>query len=329
MIDSWALLREAADAVLHLLPRPLPGFHTSEQVRALLRWGERLQASPRLLEADAGARIVSLVFTVYVAVLGRDVQPCVRVAREQTGNAANKVADGCADVQQHACGTPTNAATSSHASDDTDTLASRVAFMSSMVDGLEELTAAARTDMVAVCRRSFLQGPLVAARYVCERMPWDELLQDTATVRLCACPAARASSLLTFERCYRNGTHRVPSQLVTDNVRHRSLTCAPTKDSEILSARVQAAEVADLVKRLLAVLFAAAALCMPSLDGTQNLDAFEVTADDAGANGDADDEASPDVTVLITGAMSITHDSQAIAVLCALRANRGNAPLSE
>ena len=85
--------------------------------------------------------------------------------------------------------------------------------------------------------------------------------------------------------------------------RCRSLTSAPTQDSELLSAAVQAAELADLVKRLLAVLFAAAALCMPNLDGTQNLDAFEVTADDAGADGDADDEASPDVTVLITGAL--------------------------
>ena len=198
MIDSWALLREAADAVLHLLPHPLPGYQTGEQVRRLLRWGERLQASPRLLEADAGARIVSLVFTVYVAGLGRDMQLCVRVARKQPGDAANGVVDGCADVQPHACSIPANAAISSHESIDTDTLASRVAFVSSMVDGLEELAAAAQTDMVAMCRRSFLQGPLVAARYVFERMPWDELLQDTATVRLCACPAARAVSL-TFE----------------------------------------------------------------------------------------------------------------------------------
>jgi hypothetical protein len=73
----------------------------------------------------------------------------------------------------------------------------------------------------------------------------------------------------------------------------------------------------DFVRRCLAVLFSAAALCVPYLDGTLNVDAAEVLQGERGEGIDdipdgtcmdmTDHELAPDVTILITGVSSVWY----------------------
>ena len=70
LLDSWDKIREGAGEALLLLPSPLPGIDTPEEVLKLMQLGLNLLRSPRLKDADAGARIIVLIFQQYVMGLG-------------------------------------------------------------------------------------------------------------------------------------------------------------------------------------------------------------------------------------------------------------------
>jgi hypothetical protein len=191
MIDSWDLLREAAASVLHALGRPLPGYASLAQVQSLLAWAQALTASPRPHEADTGARVVSLVYTVYVAHLGwglhlADPDPCI-------ANAA--MTNGCVS----GAGTSSAAAPLDMCRE--RNVGQCVAFMQQQVAALEAGLAAAERDMAAACRRSFVQGPLMAARYVCEALPWDAITRDPAVVRSVSFVRRQAAASLLLCQC--------------------------------------------------------------------------------------------------------------------------------
>lgn len=54
LVNSWDQLRESAAKVLLLLPSPLPGLASPQQLLPLLVWAAQLLDSPRQHEADAG-----------------------------------------------------------------------------------------------------------------------------------------------------------------------------------------------------------------------------------------------------------------------------------
>lgn len=70
LLDSWDKIREGAAEALLLLPAPLPGIDTPEDVLRLMQLGLTLLRSPRLKDTDAGARIILLIFQQYVMGLG-------------------------------------------------------------------------------------------------------------------------------------------------------------------------------------------------------------------------------------------------------------------
>jgi hypothetical protein len=196
MIDSWDMLREAAHNVLHALSHPLPGYETPESVKSLLERSTKLLLSPRPHEADAGARIVSLVQNIYVAELQWSISlspkvevyistpptSCVAPTRGQLHNSSirpqpvNTAAEGAATGSV------------AHSMQQTETgevqaLQGRIDFLLSMLVGLEAALKAGREDMVAACCHSFLQGRLLAMRYTCELLPWEDVVRFAALVR--------------------------------------------------------------------------------------------------------------------------------------------------
>eukprot|EP00884_Botryococcus_braunii_P012115 jgi/Botrbrau1/20904/Bobra.0135s0035.1 len=76
--DSWERVREAAQEALDLLPAPLPGYATLESVESLKIRGLQLLNNPRAAQADAGARMLSLLFRSYVKGLGWELQLTAR-----------------------------------------------------------------------------------------------------------------------------------------------------------------------------------------------------------------------------------------------------------
>ena len=99
MNDDWDLVRSTAVNCLLLLPTPLPGFGTEEQLYPLLRWACHLVDSPRcviasvtgsqifelcrLRENDCGARIILLLYKKYVVSLGWSVTLFPEIAVKQ------------------------------------------------------------------------------------------------------------------------------------------------------------------------------------------------------------------------------------------------------
>ncbi|KAJ9513159.1 hypothetical protein QJQ45_029351, partial [Haematococcus lacustris] len=64
-VDSWDKLRQGACSALLKLGSPLPGLATPAQLQPLLEWAQGLMWSPRLREADAGARMLRLMLAKY------------------------------------------------------------------------------------------------------------------------------------------------------------------------------------------------------------------------------------------------------------------------
>jgi hypothetical protein len=149
VIDSWDKVRESAAEALLLLPAPLPGLDTPKQVQNLLQWGLRLLSNPKLKSADAGARILLLVFQHFVV-----------------GSQGWRIGAHPAVVYQ-------SLATHSGAGHNAvlDFLATMVSLISSRVD-------AGEADLTAASRESLAHGPLLALRYILPFVPWVALLSD-------------------------------------------------------------------------------------------------------------------------------------------------------
>jgi hypothetical protein len=154
---------------LALLPTPLPGLETPAALLPLLAWARQLLMSPRLFEADAGARIVSLVADDYVTRLGWRVTlwPAPAAVPPPAG------APGGGSGRVHPC-------------------AAAAAFellreLAAKAAGQAEL---AGRDLAAAACHGLAHGPLLAARYVCEALPWEPVLAAAAT----GAPAARAEA---------------------------------------------------------------------------------------------------------------------------------------
>lgn len=212
-VDSWDNLREGAMRVLQKLSRPLAGCTQPEQVQQLLHWSMALLASPRVREADSGARLLCLVQEIYVADLAWVILPSTLTVRppaspdkstpptlshpnndsnlgevEEVNNAAS-ADDGSSTGQARqgvsagSCGAGSGVAESGERSID-GAYRAQVAFFGSLVDMVEAKVVLARDSMVAACRESFLHGSLLALRYFLASYPWKDVLARPAHVRL-------------------------------------------------------------------------------------------------------------------------------------------------
>lgn len=187
--DSWDPMREAASSVLQALPRPLPGLTTPAELQQLLDSVAARMCSARLHDAEAAARVLSLVDQVYVAQLGWSVQraggaPLQRTQPPCTDADAHSALDirlRAAPPQQPSA-TPSGHSGSQRAS---ASLERRLQLLEALAGHSDAVLAAAAEDCVAACRRGFLQGPLLATRRLCEGVPWYVVAQDAALVRPC------------------------------------------------------------------------------------------------------------------------------------------------
>jgi hypothetical protein len=149
MEDSWELMREAASNVLRGIGHPLPGFETPATVAALISQGVALMNNPKPEQADAGASLIALAHALYVSQLGWVIK-----------------AQGKAfEVMQDAGG---------------GELLKSLDLVETVLSVADEVVADAELDMVATCRRGFLQGWLLAIRYICDDIAWDAVIRREA-----------------------------------------------------------------------------------------------------------------------------------------------------
>ena len=196
VVDGHDKLRAAAVRVLAYLPAPLPGLAAPAALLPLLAWARALLMSPRLRDADAGARIVKLVFDVYVLRLGWRVrlwpEPAAEAPPDGRANDGAGAASGGGDAPTppaNATGgaalllTPppphgggrnaakAAAALSGRGLHPDAPAAAAVALRSLLLKAGQQADLASR-DLAAAARHGIAHGPLLAARYAVESIPW-------------------------------------------------------------------------------------------------------------------------------------------------------------
>lgn len=169
--DAWDKIRESSALMLRMLPSPLPGYTTPEDLLCLLRHACDLTFQPRLPLADAGARLLLLVLQQYVLKLGWKVSPGVVVVRQSS---TAEVAGVLPPQQaQQVITLPME-----NEDDNFDNKAEGhiagvvLQYLDSMLDMLEHAVQAAQHDMYTACRSSLAHGPLLAIRYIVAHIPW-------------------------------------------------------------------------------------------------------------------------------------------------------------
>lgn len=176
-------------AALRALPKPLPGLEQASAVTALARWALGLLRSPRPFEASAAAQLLSLLHDVYALGLGWQIRvhptaavshPAVdsTAAEEMTVEEARR-AGGVAPVGVRAS----------------------VEFFASVVEAVEAAVAAAEADMVAACRESFLQGPLLLLQALLGAFPWAAVMPLGQAVRSAHCTPCCARTSACGGQC--------------------------------------------------------------------------------------------------------------------------------
>ena len=236
------MLRHAARSVLQAVGHPIAGYSSVGAVQALLRRGLRGLRQLRAPAADAGAAIVSLVHTVYVR--GLHWRVVDGALREPDAGIV-----GAVDLQS-------------------------LQLLGLLLDASEEAVRHAQRDMAPQCREGFLQGRLLAIRYIVGDIPWRAVLRDAAAVRP---PGLRHAFIGALD--------------------------GPGQPSSLGVRCQQAQRASALLVRLLDVALAAARLCMPYLDGTVNVGAADVFALEDDCEECADGASAPAATTLVTGAV--------------------------
>lgn len=140
--DPWDKIRESASEALLLLPAPLPGLSSPEAVQALVQRALQLLRSPRMKDADGGARLVVIVFQQYVLRLGWQV-------------ALKSGSTGDIEVQVQL----------PRAGSDESSEAPALAFLDNLLGLVDANIAAGEADLLGASQRSLAHGPLLALRY--------------------------------------------------------------------------------------------------------------------------------------------------------------------
>jgi hypothetical protein len=184
VVESWVPLRNLAASVLRLLPWPPPGLDQQDDVLRLVNQSAMLLRSPRPLEADAGAKLLSLVHDCHALQFGwiislypvPQVEARMPICDAQTGS-QNLFQTETSQFGQH---TSTSFEASLH-------------LTSSLLQAVQAAILLAEDDMVAACKQSFSQGNLLALQYVIAQFPWTET--HTHGPEVCLCQQAWHDSL--------------------------------------------------------------------------------------------------------------------------------------
>lgn len=163
--------------VLELLPCPLPGFETPQQLQPLLLWAVELQHSPRVRESDAGALTLRLLAVKYLIGLHWTLRVLPNISVSAAGVNTHTTSSG---RQVSAC---------------TETLvAAAAAFLSSLTGQLRARVVLAQQDMAAASRAGLAHGLLLSLRYCVEVLPWPALAGSRCHVSITASNTAAAAA---------------------------------------------------------------------------------------------------------------------------------------
>jgi hypothetical protein len=212
---------------LSLMRTPLPGLETPAALRPLLLWARQLLMSPRLFEADAGARIVKLISDDYVTRLGWRVTLWPQLSVEvptAAGQRARPAGPAAAAGRVHP-----------------GAAEAALGLLRSLASKAQQQATLGADDLAAACRHGLAHGPLLAARDVCEGLSWEPMLA-AATAAPFPAPAAPGAA--------RAGAGRAPA------------AGAGAGGAAGMGVRGAAAAV---VEQLLTVLRAVAAVALPPL----------------------------------------------------------------
>ncbi|KAF5829399.1 hypothetical protein DUNSADRAFT_16153 [Dunaliella salina] len=170
-VDSWEKLRQNASCALLAFPTPLPGLADPASLLPLVAWAHGLLWSPRMREADAGARMLALVFTKY----GSGLHWCISLFPTPTilppfyHHQQQQQQQHDQQLQQYSAAPFTPMFVACHS------------FLSSILQLVEQqiqLAQAPEADgggLLVASRTCFAHGPLLLFRYVCTDINWATL----------------------------------------------------------------------------------------------------------------------------------------------------------
>ncbi|KAK9806642.1 hypothetical protein WJX73_003561, partial [Symbiochloris irregularis] len=151
IVDSWDRVREQAAAALQWLPTPLPGVETPEALICQVEWAAGLLSSPRVREADAGARLAGLLFQKYAQKLGWHMSLHPSACALEAALPGNMQAT--------------------------------LTFLDSLLASMQASLDLADSDLVAACRTGLNHGVLLLIRYVVPSLPWHSAAHELPALR--------------------------------------------------------------------------------------------------------------------------------------------------
>jgi hypothetical protein len=157
---------------MELMPSPLPGCETPQQLLPLLTWAMQLLQNPRVRESDAGARTLQLVASKYLVGLGWTLTVAPKPSVTAAGAAGAAVEAPASDGQ---------------------VVAAAAAWLGSLTSQLRSQLMSAHADMAAASRHGLVHGPLLALKYTVEVLPWQMLASSSAQVSVVVSAAAAAA----------------------------------------------------------------------------------------------------------------------------------------
>jgi hypothetical protein len=170
----------AGRRVLELLPSPLPGFETPQQLQELLCWALALQQSPRVRESDAGALTLRLLVRKYLVGLQWSLRAAPQPAVECSAPAALAPAA--------AAGGGCSASSGAVASD--ALVAAAAGFLASLTAQLRARVEDAAADMAAASKCGLFHGILLSLRCCVDVMPWAAMAGSSCHVTIVVSAAA-------------------------------------------------------------------------------------------------------------------------------------------
>lgn len=246
--------------MLELLPSPLPGLETPQQLQPLLAWAMQLTHSPRVRESDAGARLLRVLLIKYVlglhwqlqlfpepAVLAAPTHPAAAEASNSSSSSRKRTADIDALIQPV------------------------VTFLTSLTGQLRSQLSLAQSDIGAASTRGLVHGAVLALRYAVDELPWSMVASSNATVSGAVSATAAAA-----------GAGRLQQQQ-----QQQSAVGSSSDDGSIASAAAAAAGVVTVsgpaaavlqvwMADLLALLVEAAQLAQPYLSAQVGISKYRL-----------------------------------------------------
>ena len=174
--DPWDRIREASAECLLRLPAPLPGLDTVQDADMVLKDALRLLHSPRMKDADAGARLILILFGHLV--LG--LRWRVRIKGLERSFCLGQEPSGSGELEDAEESSASFEVEPRSQAKTSDMLSLSLQYLDGVIDLVENDLRHGERHLQDAARQSLAHGSLLALRYLLPAIPWRALKSSNA-----------------------------------------------------------------------------------------------------------------------------------------------------